>query len=269
MSIESTNFYMTPKELHNTDMSLPEVYLYSRMLDDYDYWHNIKKLKYAPSHAYLAALIQSKRAQTAGTTIDKLIARGLVIDMNSTHGGRKVYEVRDWKDIPDLITLPTIQERREKATHERQLKRLTESVNRTDAIEVITDERLTESVNREPVESSRLTESVEPVNGKREPRLTESVNMSDEQSNLIQTNKDNNRVEDKIAHEEDNRSFVSSSDNLLIPSSQLATPARRYTLADVQDTTAFSIWDISSNVRQMYPNDVSKRIEHYLETVAA
>lgn len=77
-------------------------------------------------------------------------------------------------------------------------------------------------------------------------------------------------VDKEIPHKVDNDLPVLLSDSVppLIPSSQLANEARHFTMSDVQDINAFRLWDISSPIRQMYPNDLSERIKHYINEAA-
>lgn len=79
-----------------------------------------------------------------------------------------------------------------------------------------------------------------------------------------------NEDDKKISHKVEVSSLVPLSESVkpLISSSQLANEARRFTMSDVQDINAFRLWDISSPVRQMYPNDLSERIKHYINEAA-
>lgn len=112
MSINTNNFYMVPKELFQTDLTLSQIMIYSRMLDDSSYYEQ-KYGQYAPSRKGLAAYINSDREATAGDILKDLLEIGLITTEGKKYGGRIIYKVIDWHTFPHLITKPPIKERRE------------------------------------------------------------------------------------------------------------------------------------------------------------
>ena len=92
----------------------------------------------------------------------------------------------------------------------------------------------------------------------------------------IQLNRQSNKQEDNVevvsivtSHTEE---LEESSKSVSLPLSEsvpsiVTSSLRRYTIKDLPNPIAFAKYDASSGYKQMYPNDLSKRIENYLTVV--
>lgn len=197
---------------------------------------------------------------------------------NSNH----IYEVYDWTNRRDLLTEKSVYEMREE--HRKTgIKYTAMNLSLFDK-EQPTEEIKCDIKNELPVITTKpylITTKWKLITTKRwllttKPYMNKN-NIDPLKINKNYINKEVVKIITETSHKEE---LKEDSKSLSLPSSESVSPSsslsacgltacgneRIYTIKDLtaDQFEAFKLWDMTSQIRQMYPNNLSKRIEYFL-----